>query len=466
LPLVLAAATALPATAPAAAQAPADRVDSAFVRLAGPTTPGCAVGVARDGRPLLERAYGMADLEGARANTAQTVFEAGSVTKQVTAAAVVLLALDGRFSLEDDARTLLPELPRYERTITIRHLLNHTSGLRDWGSVAALGGWPRGSRAYTAPDMLGIVARQRTLNYPPGDHYSYTNSGYSLLAVLVERASGMPFAEFTRARLLAPLGMTSTQWRDDYTRVVKGRAIAYQPAPDGFRLDMPFENVVGNGGLLTTVGDLLRWTENLESGVVGGPRFLTEMHRQARLTGGRQIEYASGLFVTSWRGIPEVSHSGSTGGYRAFLARYPRQHLAVAVLCNAAQANATALAHEVADAYLGDAPGAAVATRVASPGGVAPTPRVPYRRRGSTATCAPVPRSAAPRAVRPGAGRRSRCRAGARSGSASRPTGTRRATSRCRPPEPPHATSPPTPAAGAPPTWTPRGRCAPWETRC
>jgi CubicO group peptidase (beta-lactamase class C family) len=364
LPLLLAA-----ATVPAAAQAPADRVDSAFVRLAGPATPGCAVGVARDGQPLLQRAYGMADLEGERPNTAQTVFEAGSVTKQVTAAAVVLLALDGRFSLEDDARTLLPELPRYERTITIRHLLNHTSGLRDWGAVAALGGWPRGSRAYTAQDMLGIVARQRTVNYPPGDHYSYTNSGYSLLAVLVERASGMPFAEFTRARLFAPLGMTSTQWRDDYTRIVKGRAVAYQPAPDGFRLDMPFENVVGNGGLLTTVGDLLRWTENLESGAVGGPRFLTEMHRQARLTGGRRIEYASGLFVTSWRGIPEVSHSGSTGGYRAFLARYPRQRLAVAVLCNAAQANATALAHQVADAYLGDAPGTAVATQVGNPGG-------------------------------------------------------------------------------------------------
>jgi YD repeat-containing protein len=327
------------------------------------------VGVARDGQPLLQRAYGMADLEGDRPNTPQTVFEAGSVTKQVTAAAVVLLAADGRLSLEDDARKWLPELPRYERPITIRHLLTHTSGLRDWGAVAALGGWPRGTRAYATPDMLAIVARQRALNYPVGDHYSYTNSGYSLLPVLVERVSGMPFAEFTRTRLFAPLGMTSTQWRDDYTRIVKRRAIAYQPAaaPGTFRLDMPFENVVGNGGLLTTVGDLLRWTENLETGTVGGPRFLAEMHRQARLTSGRQIEYAGGLFVTSWRGIPEVSHSGATGGYRAFLARYPQQRVAVAVLCNAAHANATALAHQVVDAYLGDAPGAVVATRATNP---------------------------------------------------------------------------------------------------
>lgn len=389
-------------SAPAGAQAPADRVDSAFARLSGPATPGCAVGVARDGRPVLQRAYGMADLEGDRPNTPQTVFEAGSVTKQVTAAAVVLLALDGRFSLEDDARTLLPELPRYERPITIRHLLTHTSGLRDWGAVAALAGWPRGSRAYETPDMLAIVARQRGLNYPVGDHYSYTNSGYSVLPVLVERASGMSFAEFTRRRLFEPLGMTSTQWRDDYTRVVKRRAIAYQPAATSgtFRLDMPFESVVGNGGLLTTVEDLLRWTENLETGAVGGPRFLTEMHRQARLTGGRQIEYASGLFVTDWRGIPEVSHSGSTGGYRAFLARYPRQHLAVAVLCNAAQANATALAHQVADAYLGDAapsaatPAASAAGSAGDTVGVAP-PAGLYR---DLRTGAPLRRAAGSRA--------------------------------------------------------------------
>jgi CubicO group peptidase (beta-lactamase class C family) len=347
---------------PVAAQAPTGRVDSAFARFAGPATPGCAVGVAQNGQAVLQRAYGMADLEGDRPNTPETVFEAGSVTKQVTAAAVVLLAVEGRLSLDDDARKWIPELPRYDRPITVRHLLTHTSGLRDWGSVAALAGWPRGTRAYTTADMLDIVARQRALNYPVGDHYSYTNSGYSVLPVLVERVSGTPFAEFTRTRLFAPLGMTSTQWRDDYTRIVKGRAVAYQPASSGgFRLDMPFENVVGNGGLLTTVGDLLRWTENLETGTVGGARFLAEMHRQARLTSGRQIEYASGLFVTSWRGIPEVSHSGSTGGYRAFLARYPRQRVAVAVLCNAAHANATGLAHQVADAYLGDAPAAATA---------------------------------------------------------------------------------------------------------
>ena len=336
-------------------QGSVSQVDSIFVRFATDRTPGCAVGVSGAGGLSISRAYGMAELEHGVPNTPQTVFEAGSVSKQLTAAAVVLLAQEGRLSLDDDIRKYFPELPDYGAPITIRHLLNHTSGLRDWGTVAAVGGWPRGSRVYTHDHMLDIASRQRSLNYAPGEHYSYTNTGYNLQAILVERVSGMPFAEFSRTRIFEPLGMTSTQWRDDYTRVVKGRATAYEPASGGgYRLDMPFENVHGNGGLLTTVGDLLRWTAALESGELGGPGFITEMHRRGTLNSGREIEYASGLFVTRHRGTPEVSHSGATAGYRAFLARYPERDLAVAVLCNAANASAPGLAHQVVDLFLGD----------------------------------------------------------------------------------------------------------------
>lgn len=342
--------------------APAGRTDSIFARYAGTAGPGCAVGVSRAGQPVLARAYGMADLEHDVANTPATIFEAGSVSKQFTAAAVVLLALEGKLSLDDDVRKHIPELPDYGIPITIRHLLNHTSGLRDWGSVAAIGGWPRGTRTYNHAHVLDIARRQTALNYPPGTHYSYTNTGYNLQAILVERVSGVPFAEFSRTRLFQPLGLTDTQWRDDFARVVKGRAVAYQPAPGGaWRMDMPFENVHGNGGLLTTVDDLLRWTEELESGATLGARWKEEMHRQARLTNGRQIEYASGLFVTSYRGLPEVSHSGATAGYRAFLARYPEQRVAVAVLCNAANANATALARQTVDGFLPPRPAATAA---------------------------------------------------------------------------------------------------------
>jgi CubicO group peptidase (beta-lactamase class C family) len=329
------------------------RVDSAFARWSSRELPGCAVAVGRGGQTVLSRAYGMADLEHDVANTPETVFEAGSVSKQFTAAAVVLLAQQGRLSLNDPVRTYVPEVPDYGAPILIRHLLNHTSGLRDWGTVEEVAGWPRGTRTYTHAHVLDIVSRQRAINFPPGSQYLYSNSGYNLLAIIVERVSGVPFARFTREQIFVPLGMEHTQWRDDYTRVVKGRAVAYEIADDSTpHQQMPFENVHGNGGLLTTVGDLLRWNENFVSGRVGGRAMTDELQRQGVLTGGRRIDYAEGLVVTRYRGIPEVSHSGATAGYRAWLARYPGQRLSVAVLCNAAQASPGRLGHSAADLFL------------------------------------------------------------------------------------------------------------------
>jgi CubicO group peptidase (beta-lactamase class C family) len=335
---------------------PAVRVDSIFAAWSARTAPGCAVGVSQQGRPVLARGYGMADLEQGTANTGSTIFEAGSVAKQFTVAAVVLLAQEGKLSLDDDVRRHVPELPEYEAPLTLRHLIHHTSGLRDWGTVVAAAGWPRTSRVHTQAHALDVLSRQRSLNYVPGAEYSYTNSGFNLLAIIAERASGEPFAEFSRRRIFEPLGMRDTQWRDDFTRIVPGRATAYGPGPDGsFRILMPFENVHGNGGLLTTVGDLLTWNRNLESGTVGGPELVREMHRQGRLNDGREIAYAGGLRVSSYKGVREVGHSGSTAGYRAFLTRFPDQDVSVAVLCNAANANAGALAHRTAEVFLGDA---------------------------------------------------------------------------------------------------------------
>ncbi|MDX1747218.1 MAG: serine hydrolase domain-containing protein, partial [Halobacteriales archaeon] len=310
-------------------------VDEVFGEYDGIDVPGCAVGVSQDGAIVLENAYGMTDLEHDVPNSPISVFENGSVSKQFTAAATILLALDGEISLDDDIRDYFPEIPDYGETITIRHLLNHTSGLRDWGSVAGIHGWPRTTRVHDHTHALDIIARQEELNYAPGTYYSYTNSGYNLQAMLVERVTGQSFAEFSKERLFEPLGLTRTQWRDDYRRVVEDRAIAYRPVGDGqFYLDMPFEQVHGNGGLLTTVGDLLRWTHNLETGELGGPEFLEEMHRQGVLNNGRRIAYASGLRIDEYRGVSRVSHGGATAGYRAYLARFPEQGLAVAVLCN------------------------------------------------------------------------------------------------------------------------------------
>jgi CubicO group peptidase (beta-lactamase class C family) len=335
-------------TPPADAQAKVDRI---FARYNSTSTPGCAVAAGIGGETVLSAGYGMADLEHDVRITPETVFEPGSVTKQFTAASVLLLAQQGKLSLDAPVRKYIPELPDYGTPITIRHLLNHTSGLRDWGNVAAIGGWPRTTRAYTHAHVLEIAARQRALNYPPGADYSYTNTGYNLAAILVGRVAGKPLAAFSRDAIFVPLDMNSTQWRDDFRRIVKNRAIAYSQSGNTFRTDMPFEDVHGNGGLLTTVGDLLRWNRNFTTQKVGGRALLDQQLQQGRLTDGSTIAYAAGLMVLHWHGLPEVSHSGSTAGYSAWLGRYPQQDLSVAVLCNVTT-NATQLGHAVADVYL------------------------------------------------------------------------------------------------------------------
>lgn len=336
----------------AAAPAAAPSVDQVFAEWTL-ATPGCSVGVDVDGQLVVQKGFGMADLERGVPNRGDTIFEAGSVSKQFTAAAVLLLARDGKLSLDDPIRRYLPELPEYETPVTIRQMLNHTSGLRDWGSVAGIAGWPRTTRVHTHAHVLDIMSRQRALNFPAGTRWSYSNSGYNLAAMLVSRVSGMPFTEFTRRRIFEPLGMTRTSWRDDHTRIVPGRALAYDRQDDGYHLEMPFENVHGNGGLLTTVGDLVKWTRNFQSPVVGDAAFVTEQTTPGRFTDGRAHDYGLGVWVGAYRGVREIRHSGSTAGYRAYLTLFPERSTAVAVLCNASDAPAQDLTYKVADLVLG-----------------------------------------------------------------------------------------------------------------
>jgi CubicO group peptidase (beta-lactamase class C family) len=353
------------APAARAADAPAGP-DAVFQLFARPNAPGCAVGVARKGDAPIFRAYGSADLEHNVPITPDTVFEAGSVSKQFTAAAVLTLVNDGKLALGDDIRKYLPEMPDYGAAITIDMLLSHTSGLRDWGEVAALGGWPRGTRSYTNAEALQIAARQKALNYAPGAAWSYTNTGYNLLAVIVQRVSGQSLAEFTRDRLFKPLGMSHTAWRDNYRRVVPNRAQAYEPTAGGWQLDMPFEDIYGNGGLLTTVGDLLIWNEALTEGRIGAG-ITARMEEVATLKSGRKTSYGRGLFVQTYHEVSEIAHDGATAGYRAVSARYPSQGLAIALLCNAGNANPTYLGHKVADLYIPPAPVPAAAVAAGPP---------------------------------------------------------------------------------------------------
>ncbi len=333
---------------------PPSEIDALFANWTN-TTPGCAVGVSAGGRIVLEKAYGTADLEHDVPNAPDTIFEAGSVSKQFTAMAVLLLAKDGKLSLDDPVRRYIPELPEHGAAITIRQMLQHTSGLRDWGSVEDIAGWPRGSRVYTHAHVLDIVARQSRLNFTPGTRWSYSNTGYNLAAILVSRVAGEPFAEFTRKRIFEPLGMTRTSWRDDFTRVVKGRAIAYAASDAGYKTDMPFENIHGNGGLLTTVGDLLRWNQNFVEARVGDAALLQEAQTPGRLNSGQEHGYAFGLAVDRYKGLREIRHSGTTASYRAYLSNFPNAEVSVALLCNAGDSMPRKTLHAVADLYLADA---------------------------------------------------------------------------------------------------------------
>ena len=341
-------------TALAPAPAPTAAVDEIFSKWTS-STPGCAVGVAVGGKPVLLKAYGMADLERDVRNTPDTIFEAGSVAKQFTAMAVQLLAQDGKLSIDDPVRKYIPELPDYGKPLTIRHMLSHTSGLRDWGSVESIAGWPRTTREYTHAHVLEIASRQRSLNFDPGTKWSYSNTGFNLAAIIVSRVSGISFAEFSKQRIFAPLGMTRTSWRDDHTRVVKGRAMAYSLDNGEYHIEMPFENVHGNGGLLTTVGDLLIWNENFVNPKVGNATLISEMATGSQFNDGKPLEhYGLGLFIEIYRGAHNVYHSGSTAGYRAHLSRFLDSRTSVAVLCNGSNGDASRSANRVSDLFLGD----------------------------------------------------------------------------------------------------------------
>jgi CubicO group peptidase (beta-lactamase class C family) len=353
--LMLALALTLATGSAIAEDASAAKIDAVFAHVVATAAPGCAVGVQRGDDAPIRRAFGTADLEHAVPVSVDTVFEAGSVSKQFTAAAALILVNQGKLSLDDDIRKYLPEMPDYGHPITIAELIGHTSGLRDWGDVEAIAGWPRTDRVYDMTDVLHIAARQRTLNFDPGTAWSYTNTGFNLLAIIVQRVSGTSFEDFTREHLFAPLGMTHTQWRDDFRRVVSNRAIAYhRVAPGVYEQMMPFENTYGHGGLLTTVGDLLIWNKALDDGRLGAS-VTKAMQTRTLLSDGRPTVYARGLFLRSYHGMSEISHDGATAGYRAWLGRYPDQHVSMAILCNADSAVPSEYAHAVADQYLPNA---------------------------------------------------------------------------------------------------------------
>jgi len=332
-----------------------DQVDALFTAWDRPDTPGCALGVIQDGQLVYARGYGMANLDYDLPITLDSVFYIASTSKQFVTASILLLAQSGKISLEDEVRTYVPELPQYAALITIRHLVHHTSGLRDYLTLMELAGKSH-EDYFNLGDAIDLLTRQKALNFPPGEQFLYCNSGYALLAEIVKRASGQSLREFAQAQIFYPLGMTSTHFDDDRKRVVKNRVVSYGPrAGNGFQRYFKNFDAVGSGGLLTTVKDLYLWDQNFYHHQVGGGDLVSQMLTQGRLNDGKTLAYAFGLEHGAYRGLKTVSHAGGMLGFRTQLLRFPDQRFSVICLANLETINPTRLARQVADIYLADA---------------------------------------------------------------------------------------------------------------
>jgi CubicO group peptidase (beta-lactamase class C family) len=353
---VVAGAAALSLAGPATAQPlPDDQrqsVDKVFTAYDKGDAPGCALAVYRNGEIAYARGYGLASLEHRVPITPKTVFDIGSTSKQFTAFSILLLERDGKLSLDDDVRKHVPELQPIEPVVTIRHLVLHTSGLRDYLTLWALAGM-KTENWTTQADAVRLVARQRRGNFPAGAEWLYSNTGYLLLGEIVTRVSGQSLREFAAARIFKPLGMTHTFFLDTHTEVIPARATGYAPREGGgFSVEMSDFEQTGDGAVQTTVEDLLRWDSNFYDPKVGDRPLLERAQSVGTLTGGKKLDYAAGLMIGAYRGLPTVRHGGAWAGYRADLLRFPTAKTSVACLCNLGSTNPSALADSVADIVL------------------------------------------------------------------------------------------------------------------
>jgi CubicO group peptidase (beta-lactamase class C family) len=343
----------LPATL-LAQDARTTRVDSIFSPFAVRGSPGCAVGIIQDGSLLYGRGYGSANLDYDVPIDSRSVFYLASVSKQVTAFAVALAAQERKLSLDDDVRKYIPEFPDYGTPVTIRHLVHHTSGVRDYLTLIPLSG-RNANDAWTDAALLALVSRQKALNFTPGSEFLYSNTGYVLLAEIVRRATGQSLARFADERIFKPLGMANTHFHDDAAIVVPGRVIGYVRGPDGWRMNHWFTfDKVGDGGLYSTIDDLAKWDANFYTGQVGGAGLQKQVVLRGVLTKGDTLPYAYGLNVGTYRGLRTIEHGGSLAGFRTNLLRFPDQRLSVVVLCNTPAATPGPLSRRVAEVFLGD----------------------------------------------------------------------------------------------------------------
>ncbi|WKN42921.1 serine hydrolase domain-containing protein [Tunicatimonas pelagia] len=329
------------------------QADELFTQWNSDHTPGVAFAVVQNGAIIHQQGFGQANLEYGVPITPTTVFHIASISKQFTVFAIMLLEKEGKLSLDDDIRKYVPEVPDFGKTITLRHLASHTSGLRDQWELLVMAGW-RMDDVITTKNILKLISRQQQLNFDPGEQFMYCNTGFTLLAEVVARVSGQRFAEFTVQYIFQPLDMQNTLFYDDHEKVVKNRAYSYYQDSTGYKKSVLNYANVGATSLFTTVEDLSRWTTNFYTGQVGDTSIFRTMNTPIVLNNGESMGGALGQFVGEYKGLREIQHGGADAGYRTHLSRFPDQQFAVIVFSNDASMNAGGLAHQLADIYLAD----------------------------------------------------------------------------------------------------------------
>jgi CubicO group peptidase (beta-lactamase class C family) len=314
--------------------------------------PGCAVGAIKDGRLVYKRGFGLANLDYDVPNTTTTRFTVASVSKAFTAMSVALLAQQGKLSLDDEIQKYVPEMPKYEAPITIRHLLSHTSGIREYEALVFFGGL-NPDNDLSDKMVLNILTRQKNISFKPGTKYQYSNSNFFLAGVIVGRVSGKSLREFADENIFKPLGMKNTLFFDNRFEVVKNRAQGYRVNPGSpMRVRSSLDDLVGDGGIMTTIEDLYLWDQNFYEPKVGTKELIAQITAPGTLNNGQKIGYGFGLFHTSYKGLPVIKHSGNQGGFRALIAWFPEQKFTSIALCNNTAILPKQIVEKLADIYL------------------------------------------------------------------------------------------------------------------
>jgi len=341
---------AVPPTA-AAQELDAAAIDAVFADIDA-DGPGCAVGVVQDRELAYTGGYGSANLDYGLPITPTSNFYLGSVSKQFTAAAIAHAVRAGHLSLDDPIRKWFPEIPEYERPVTVRHLVHHTSGVRDYLGLWNLSGW-RVDDIHSDEETLALLARQQTGNFPAGEEYLYSNGGYFLLSELIERATDLTLREYLHEHFFRPLGMERSRFGDDRVEVIDERVVGYRATDDGYGMFHAWNyDKVGAGGMYSSIEDLARWDRNWYTEEVGGPGFTEQLRERGVLNDGTEIDYAFGLSHGEYRGLETVAHGGALAGFRSSLVRFPNQETTVVVLCNFPTSDPESRAERVADVVL------------------------------------------------------------------------------------------------------------------